>query len=104
MVVALQYISYITTLPLLRMILTRLHTPKRATSFKPKAGINEILICMNYHDLNDKLNCNFHTFRPVIPFGFLLSLFCWLGAAEPSHIKDLMKTRGFSIKKVVDHG
>lgn len=38
---------------------------------KPKAGINEILICMNYHDLNDKLNCNFHTFRPVIPFGFL---------------------------------
>lgn len=82
-----------------RVNLTRLHTPTRATPFKPKAGINEILICMNYHDLNDKLNCNFHTFRPVIPFGFLLSLFRMLGASEPSRIKGLTKTRGFSIKK-----
>lgn len=79
--------------------LKRLHTPIRETPFKPKAGINEILICMNYHDLNDKLNCNFHTFRPVIPFGLLLSHFCKLGVSEPARIKDLTKARGFSIKR-----
>lgn len=73
--------------------------PYKSNTIKPKARINEILICMNYHDLNDKLNCNFHTFGPVIPFGFLLSLFCRLGPAEASCIKDLTKIRGFSIKR-----
>lgn len=86
------------------VILTKLHTPTRATLFKPKAGINEILICMNYHDLNDKLNCNFHTFRPVIPFGFLLSLFPQAWGFPAKLYQRLDENQRIQHQKVVDRG
>lgn len=53
---------------------------------------------MNYHSLNDKLNCNFHTFCPVIPFGFIQSLSPGLTASEQSLLKHVMKTRGVRIR------
>lgn len=86
------------------VILTRLHTPTRETPFKPKAGIIKILICMNYHDPNDKLNCNFHTFRPVIPFGFFLSPLLQAWGFRAKLYQRLHENQRNQHQKVRDHG
>jgi len=77
--------------------------PQEKRHLNPRPEINEILICMNYHDLNDKLKCNFHTFHPVIPFGFLPSLYpAGLGATRRSRIKK--ENQRIQSQKVADHG
>lgn len=85
-------------LPSSHVTLRRLLIPIRGSSFKPKAGINEIVICMNCHDLNDKLNCNFHTFHPVIPSGHCLAISASFVVSVLTCIKDLTETRGLGFK------
>lgn len=59
---------------------------------------------MNYHDLNDKLKCNFHTLRPLIPIWisaspfFKIFLQAW-GFWANLRIKVLRKMRRFGIKR-----
>lgn len=85
-------------LPSSHVTLRRLLIPIRESSFKPKAGINEILICMNCHDLNDKLNCNFRMFHPVIPSGYCLAISASFVVSVLTCIKDLTETGGLGFK------
>lgn len=72
---------------------------KDRNQINPRPELIKSSVCMNYHIPRDELKCNFHTFHPVIPLGFIFNvLFTGLGIPWLQIASQIEKTEGLSIR------